>query len=258
MASLLRFRTFIWEPNAYPGMTNRWLARVVTGVMVVFEDAARVLRSVSKSAVEVVGLPVRKVMVPAAAGAREERDLRLARGGPLHVLVFGGSQGARGINSVVIEALEKYPQFFANFEIVHQTGAADFANVTARAEKLGRANYKVTAYILDMDLAYHAADVVFCRAGASTIAELAACEKASVLIPLPSAADDHQRKNAVSLSEQGAARVVEQREFTPELWMKQLTEFVTQPNLITQLEQRIQSFHHHDPGQRISGLLLPD
>jgi UDP-N-acetylglucosamine--N-acetylmuramyl-(pentapeptide) pyrophosphoryl-undecaprenol N-acetylglucosamine transferase len=256
MASLLGFRTFIWEPNAHSGMTNRWLARFVDRVLVVFEDAAKSLTSVGRSKIEVVGLPVRKSMHPAAAGAREEMAQRLSANGKLRVLVFGGSQGARAINTCIINALEQNPRFFDDYEIRHQTGAVDFESIRNRSAQLPLSNYTVLPYIHEMAEAYQWADIVFCRSGASTIAELAACEKAAVLIPLPTAADDHQRKNAASLNQRGAARIVEQAEFIPEFWMKQLTEFRAHPNLITQMEDRIKEFHQRDPGQRISQLLL--
>ena len=186
VASFLRYRTLIWEPNAYPGLTNRWLAGRVSECLVVFDEAGKFLkaRRVTKS-----GLPVRSTMVPAP-------DLN--QSGRLRILVFGGSQGARFINNLmcdtVAESLRSGEQtWLERVEIIHQTGAADFTRIrdAYRAANVP-SNIQVFEYLHDMDARYHWADFVICRSGASTVAEICACEKAALFY---SAADGSRRSS---------------------------------------------------------------
>ena len=199
VASLMGYRTLIWEPNAYPGLANRILSRFVDECLLVFKEAGIFLHS--RKALQ-VGLPVRASMVPVS----RENGVR-----PLRVLVFGGSQGAQFINTLVSQSMkEPSGGWLEGLELVHQTGPSDFARISNIYEG-APASIQVFEYLHDMDKRYAWADIVVCRSGASTVAEICACQKAAIFIPLPTAADDHQTKNAQVLARVGAAVVMLQK-----------------------------------------------
>lgn len=205
MASLMGYRSLIWEPNAYPGMANRILSRFVNECLLVFKEAGGYLRAKKLTQ---VGLPVRATMIP------RQRPSGL----PLRVLIFGGSQGARFINNIVSEAVSKGGSWLENVELIHQTGSLDFARISEVYKSAPR-QAQVLEYIHDMDQKLAWADVVVCRAGASTVAEMCACQKAAVFVPLPTAADNHQQKNAEVLLREKAAMMMLQSELTSEKFM---------------------------------------
>ncbi len=195
-AWLLRVRTMVLEQNHYPGATNRWLAPRVDVVCVPSRAAAERLRGRRL----VTGNPVRAEF--AAIGDPPA-------GPEPKLLVFGGSRGARSINRALVAALPELARLAPPPRIVHQTGPADEPEVRAAYERdypAGR--FEVHAFLDDMPERYAAADLVVARAGATTVAELAAAGRASILVPYPFAADDHQRYNAEALAESGAAIVV--------------------------------------------------
>jgi UDP-N-acetylglucosamine--N-acetylmuramyl-(pentapeptide) pyrophosphoryl-undecaprenol N-acetylglucosamine transferase len=213
VSSLLNYRTVIWEPNAHAGLANRWLAKIVDECLLVFEAASRDLKG---KRVHRVGLPVRDSIQPRSREAVEGRKFR--------VLVFGGSQGARAINRVVADWVEKTDLADGSVHLIHQTGKYDFQEISNRYEgwkaakrKAGFAdaqlNLECHEYIHDMDQRYAWADLLVCRAGASTVAEVAASGKAALFVPLPTAADNHQFKNAEVLAHANAAILVEQKDF---------------------------------------------
>lgn len=199
-ASLFRYRSLIWEPNAYPGLANRLLARRVDECLLVFEEAGQHLQAKKKTR---AGLPVRATMVPMS---RVETGSR-----PLRILVFGGSQGARFINFLIAETMRDGGGWLKDIELVHQTGPHDYKKIKDIYDGAPD-RVKVFEYLHDMDQRYQWADLVICRAGASTVAEICACEKAAIFIPLPSAADDHQRKNAEVLANAKAAMLLPQKD----------------------------------------------
>ena len=194
MAWLLRVPLVIHEQNAVPGLTNRILARFATRVLEAFPASFAGGRRAFHT-----GNPVREALV--RTPAPEER---LAyRGGRLRVLVIGGSQGARALNEVVPRALA-VDALGARVTVRHQCGPAHAAAVRDAYAALG-VEAAVTGYIEDMGAAYAWADVAVCRAGAMTVAELAAAGVASILVPFPYATDDHQSRNARCLVDRGAA-----------------------------------------------------
>jgi UDP-N-acetylglucosamine--N-acetylmuramyl-(pentapeptide) pyrophosphoryl-undecaprenol N-acetylglucosamine transferase len=203
MVSLLNIPLIVHEQNAVAGLTNRWIARLADVVLAGFPGAFG-----GRHAVRVVGNPVRPEIL---ALAPPEQRLA-ARRGRLRLLVIGGSQGAQVFNQVIPAALRMMPEP-ARPEVRHQTGERDAAAVRARYQEF-LSDAQVAAFIDDMAAAYAWADLVICRAGAMTIAELAAAGVASLLVPLPSAADDHQTANARYLATREAAELVPQSEFT--------------------------------------------
>ncbi len=245
VAALLRRRTVIWEPNAHVGMANRLLSPIVDECLLVFAEAASGFRS---RHVTRVGLPVRKSICPAPRAPLAGRKLR--------VLVFGGSQGARPINKVVQAAVEKGGDWLEGVELVHQTGRYDFQDVKSAYDRLRLSNISCFEYLHDMDSRYAWADIVLCRSGASTVAEIAAAGKAAIFIPLPTAADDHQLKNAQVLERAGAARVIEQKHFTPELLSSTILQFQRDPAELERLGEKALQFAVPDSADAIANRVI--
>jgi len=214
MASLLNRPLIIHEQNSVAGLANRVLARLADRVLTGFPGAfgARV-------PAQWCGNPVRED-IAAIAGPQARFE---ARTGRLKLLVIGGSQGARALNTVVPDALALTP-VAERPEVTHQGGAAHADELRKRYSERG-VDAEVIAFIDDMAHRYAAADLVICRAGASTIAELAAAGIASVLVPYPHAVDDHQTANARFLSERDAAVLIPQPALTPERLAALLHEF---------------------------------
>jgi len=200
MASLLNRPLALHEQNAIAGLANRVLAGVADKTMVAFPGALR--------NAEWTGNPVRADIAaipgPAARYA--------GRSGPLRLLVVGGSLGAQALNDVVPKALALARR---DFSVLHQSGEKNLQSLKRNYESAG-VRGECVAFIDDMARAYAEADLVICRAGAMTIAELSAAGAASMLVPFPHAVDDHQTANARFLAERGAAILIPQRELSPE------------------------------------------
>jgi UDP-N-acetylglucosamine--N-acetylmuramyl-(pentapeptide) pyrophosphoryl-undecaprenol N-acetylglucosamine transferase len=203
-AAVLGYPTAIQEQNSVPGFTNRTLGKLVHKVFIAFEQAAAAF---PPQKTELLGNPVRQVIVDALSSPRAPTVK------PPYILVVGGSQGAKAVNDLVLGAVETLRHRQELPHILHQTGAADLDRIRARYSDLG-ITCDVRAFIDDMADAYHHADLVVARAGALTLAELALARKPAILIPLPTAADDHQTKNAKEFALRGAARVLSQRSTT--------------------------------------------
>ena len=205
LAALRRTPTLLMEQNAMPGLTNRTLARLVDAAAVTYDES----RGFFGNKAFVAGNPVRAEFF--APGARPRAgDGRTAT---LHLLVFGGSQGAHAINAAMADAAPALAAAAMSIRITHQTGERDLPMVRdsyARASLEARVEPFLYAMADDMK----AADLVICRAGATTLAELAAAGVPAILIPFPGATDDHQRKNAQAMVNAGAARMLDQRELT--------------------------------------------
>jgi len=202
MAALFDRPLVLHEQNSVAGLANRVLARVADRILCAFPGALK--------GAAVTGNPVR----PDIASLPAPAERYGARTGPLKLLVIGGSLGAKVLNDTVPQALALMPQELRP-EVTHQSGARHIDALTQRYRELG-VNAVALAFIDDMASSYGAADVVLCRAGALTVAELAAAGVASVLVPYPHAVDDHQTGNARHLSDAGAAILLPQAELTPE------------------------------------------
>jgi UDP-N-acetylglucosamine--N-acetylmuramyl-(pentapeptide) pyrophosphoryl-undecaprenol N-acetylglucosamine transferase len=201
MASLFARPLAVHEQNAVAGLANRVLARLADRVMVAFPDAL--------PKAQWTGNPVR-----AGIAALAPPEARYgARRGPLNLLVIGGSQGAQALNEVLPQALAGLARE-ARPNVVHQTGERHLQSARAAYAAAG-VEAELLAFIDDMAARYAAADLVICRAGAMTIAEISAAGLASVLVPFPHAVDDHQTANARWLADRGAAILVPQRELSP-------------------------------------------
>jgi UDP-N-acetylglucosamine--N-acetylmuramyl-(pentapeptide) pyrophosphoryl-undecaprenol N-acetylglucosamine transferase len=225
MAALMRVRTLVMESNALPGFTNRRLARFVDRAAVTFEAALGYFRGKGV----VTGNPVRREFFDIPPKARDATRFSL--------LVFGGSQGARAINEAMVAALPALEAHRDVLRITHQTGKADFEKVRADYKAAGwNERADVRGYIDDMVKEFAQADLIICRAGATTSTELVAAGKAAIMIPFPQAADDHQRKNAEAIQAAGAARMILQPELTGARLAEEIGALVKEPAHLTQME----------------------
>jgi UDP-N-acetylglucosamine--N-acetylmuramyl-(pentapeptide) pyrophosphoryl-undecaprenol N-acetylglucosamine transferase len=213
-AAMRGIPTLLMEQNAVPGLTNRLLARVVRAAAVTYEESAAYFAGKAF----VAGNPVRPEFFSASAGAPAGQggvrgDDQGSPPGAARVLVFGGSQGAHAINVAMVAAAPRLAAAAPRLAITHQTGERDLEMVRDGYRHAGL-EARVEPFLFAMDREMNAADLVVCRAGATTLAELTASGRPSILVPLPTATDDHQRRNAEALARQGAARMLEQRDLT--------------------------------------------
>lgn len=240
VAALLGVRTVILEPNARPGFTNRVLRPFVSQAACAYEPARQAF---GKKGV-VTGNPVR------GAFATIARELQPAHEG-LAVLIFGGSQGSRVLNRAVVAALEHLPQ---SVRIVHQTGPQMLDEVRAAYAQAGR-QAQVEPFLDDMPRRFAEADLVLCRSGATSCAELTVAGKPAVLVPFAQAADDHQRVNALALKDAGAALMLEERELTGQALAARLTGLASDPARLRAMAEASRQLGRPDAAARVADLL---
>jgi len=240
-AALKGIPQVIFEPNAEPGFTNRVLAPLARRVATSWDETAQ--RWGRKGAA--TGCPARREFFDAPA--REHKA-------PFRVLITGGSQGARPINRAMAGAvglLEKRKELFF---LVHQTGERDYNDVrTAYAQSNLRA--EVVPYLERMAEEFARADLIVCRSGAMTVAEITAAGRAAILIPFGAATDSHQLANARVLERAGAARVIPQPEASPERLAREILELLDQPAQLAQMEKRARSLAKPRAAAAIADLL---
>jgi UDP-N-acetylglucosamine--N-acetylmuramyl-(pentapeptide) pyrophosphoryl-undecaprenol N-acetylglucosamine transferase len=214
-------KTFLHESNSIPGRANRWLARWVDGAFVYFSTAAPRLRA---KGVEVSGMPVRPQFLKHLTMTEARMKLGLNPSAPM-VLVMGGSQGAAGINDLALASIPALRQSIPDLQFMHLTGARGLERVRA-----GYETHRVPAFVRsffdDMGAALAAADVAVSRAGASSLAELAARQLPAVLIPYPTAADNHQHFNARAFVQSGAARMLQQETASPDMLVNEILDLL--------------------------------
>ncbi|MCU0578634.1 MAG: undecaprenyldiphospho-muramoylpentapeptide beta-N-acetylglucosaminyltransferase, partial [Desulfobacterota bacterium] len=210
--------TAVQEQNAIPGLTNRLLGRVADRIFLAFERGRDFF---PPSKCRLTGNPVRQELRQAQGTPGEP-------GGPLHILILGGSQGAHRINRLLIESLEFLAPLKRNLFFIHQTGTKDEDWVRQAYRNLGF-EHQVAAFIHDMARAYSRAHMLVCRAGAMTLAEITALGKASILIPFPFAANNHQEENARTLVQAGAAEMYREADLTAEVLGERLVFWAENP-----------------------------
>lgn len=244
MACVLRFfrltrsRTAILEQNSVPGFTNRLLGHFVDRVFCSFPGTETQFTGPHR--VLITGNPVRNVM----------SRLPSARRDPFTVFIFGGSQGALGINSIVLEALPALRDLLSHVRFIHQTGEVDYERVAKGHAELGT-SARVEKFIHEMPHAYAESSLVICRAGASTLAEIAAVGRASVLVPLPTASDNHQEKNARVFSDADAAFLLKQGAGAGEHLARLIRQLMMQPERLSQMERAVTAFCRPDAAREI-------
>jgi UDP-N-acetylglucosamine--N-acetylmuramyl-(pentapeptide) pyrophosphoryl-undecaprenol N-acetylglucosamine transferase len=240
-AAARRTRTMVLEQNAVPGLANRLLARVVDAAAVTYDEAVAWFGSKAV----VTGNPVRAGFVVAGETRprAEAADARAAR-----VLVFGGSQGAHAINLAMIDAAQDLAAM--PVDVTHQTGPSDLAAVRRAYEAAGLRG-RVEAFFDEMDREMARADLIVCRAGATTLAEVTAAGRPALLVPLPTATDDHQRKNAEALVRAGAAEMIEQRDLTGASLAASIRRLVDDPARRDRLAQQAHALSRPDAARAI-------
>jgi UDP-N-acetylglucosamine--N-acetylmuramyl-(pentapeptide) pyrophosphoryl-undecaprenol N-acetylglucosamine transferase len=248
IAALRGYPTMLLEQNAVPGITNRLLARVVRAAAVNFEAALAYFPRTGF----VAGNPVRPEFFPAQN--EEANDRSSMPRDAARVLIFGGSQGAHAINVAMVEAAARLAASGIRLAITHQTGERDLDLVRAAYERAGLAA-RVEAFIFQIDGEMKAADVVICRAGATTLAELAASRTPAILVPLPTATDDHQRKNAEVVANAGAAIVIDERDLRGDALTSALKELMTDPERRARMAAAAKTLARPDAAERIADRL---
>jgi UDP-N-acetylglucosamine--N-acetylmuramyl-(pentapeptide) pyrophosphoryl-undecaprenol N-acetylglucosamine transferase len=231
-----RVPTVIFEPNAEPGFTNRVLARLVTRAATAYEATAE---RWGKKAI-VTGCPVRKEFFGAPlwsvdTQARLETGDTKAR--PFRVLITGGSQGALPINRAVVDAMDLLAARKDRLRIVHQTGERDY-NAVRVAYARREFNAEVVPFIANMAERFAQADLIVCRSGAITVAEVAASGRAAIFIPFAGATDSHQLRNAQALAARGAARLIPQSELTGERLAGEIFSLLDDPSPLSEMAAR--------------------
>jgi UDP-N-acetylglucosamine--N-acetylmuramyl-(pentapeptide) pyrophosphoryl-undecaprenol N-acetylglucosamine transferase len=245
IAWLLRRPLLIHEQNSVPGLTNRLLAPLARVVLEGFPGSL----PASRHAVA-TGNPVRAGIAALAAP-----ETRLAgRAGTLHLLVIGGSLGAQALNRVVPQAIARLPMAVRP-QVHHQTGQAEVAGVQRSYQAIG-CDARVEAFIEDMAAAYAWADLVVCRSGALTVAELAAAGVASILVPYPHATDDHQTGNARYLADAGAALLRPQATLNDEWLAGTLARFTSHRETLLAMASRARELARPDAARRVALLCL--
>ncbi|HEY0427096.1 MAG TPA: undecaprenyldiphospho-muramoylpentapeptide beta-N-acetylglucosaminyltransferase [Pyrinomonadaceae bacterium] len=243
MASLMRVPTLVMDSNALPGFTNRRLARFVDKAALTFEEA---MPYFGKKGI-VTGNPVRQEFFDISPKDRENNKFC--------VLIFGGSQGARAINNAMADALEFLKDFKDRLRITHQTGEFDFEKIAEVYRRDGIEAADVRPYINDMVNEFAKTDLIICRAGATTCAEVAAAGRAAIMIPLPTAADDHQRKNAEALERAGAARMILQFDLSGEALAKEIIDLINSPEKISGMETAAKKLAKVDAAEKTVDLI---
>ncbi len=238
------------EQNSIPGLTNRWLARIADEVHLSFLEARSHFQR--RDHLKVTGNPVRSHLL---AGDREQamREFALTPGKPT-VFVFGGSLGAKRINDAALDALRRLKGRL-DFQCILQTGRDDHARVL---EAVSREQLAATVrpFIREMHLAYAAADLVVCRAGAMTLAEIAVCGLPAILVPYPFAAHDHQAVNAANLVDRGAAIVVPDAELDGERLARELAVLLVDRPALSRMSSNARLFARPDAANRLARALV--
>jgi UDP-N-acetylglucosamine--N-acetylmuramyl-(pentapeptide) pyrophosphoryl-undecaprenol N-acetylglucosamine transferase len=220
-AWLGRVPNVIFEPNAEPGFTNKVLARISKRIATGYEISARAW---GKKAI-VTGCPVRPEFFSITQRTPQK---------PFRLLVTGGSQGALPINRTFVDAMDRLAALKNDLSIVHQTGERDY-NAVRTAYARREINAEVVPFLTNMAERFAWADVIVCRAGAITAAEIAAAGRAAIFIPFGAATDSHQLRNAQEMSRAGAGRVISEPELTPERLTNEICSLLDQPGEIVKL-----------------------
>lgn len=240
-AALEGIPSVIFEPNLVPGFANRIGAKFAKAACVHFQETCRYFRNCT-----VTGVPVRRAFFdipPRPADA------------PPTLLIFGGSQGARAINEALVGALPGLREKLPKLKIIHQTGLKELEGVQAGYAKAGF-TAEVSAFIDDMPAAFARADLIACRSGASTVAEITAAAKPAIFVPFPRAADDHQTKNAQALATANAAVLMPQSELGPETLATEIVRLFSDRQQLAQMSANARKLSHVDAATRIAEIAV--
>lgn len=242
--------TIILEQNSIPGLANKLLSNIVDAIAVTYQESISFL---PEQKTYLTGNPIRKNII--------KKDRLLSHSifsldpERFTVFIFGGSAGASSINRAVSEALNYIEDLRQNIQFIHQTGTKDF---NALRESYRRLDFKayVAQFIYEMSDAYSAADLIICRAGATTLAELTAIGRAAILIPYPYSAGGHQEANARKLADMGAAKIILDKELNGESLSKTIRELYANANLRKEMQKMSMALGKVDAGEKIVNIML--
>ncbi len=242
--------TIILEQNSTPGLANKILSRFVDAVAATYQDS---ISYFPEHKTYLTGNPVRKNIIKsdkqsAYSAFSLQRD-------KFTVFVFGGSAGASSINRALSDALKYIGDLRQNIQFIHQTGAKDYEAIKEVYRLLGF-NAFVAPFVYKMAEAYFASDLVICRAGATTLAEITAVGKAAVLIPYPYAAGNHQEFNARKLADMGAAKIILDKDLNGETLSKMIRHLYSDQKLRMEMQKMSSAFGRIDAGERIVNIIL--
>ena len=242
--SFLRIPIVIQEQNAFPGVTNRMLGRYAKEIHVPFMEAAKYL---PQEKIKITGNPIRSEIVT-TPDSHEKLGLDKNK---LTISFFGGSQGARSINLAVVNALKQLSECDSDIQIVHQTGESDFSMVK---ETYSKSPLKaiVQPFFNNVEEVYSATDLMVCRSGAMTLAEITAKGLPAILIPYPYATDDHQTFNAKALEDSGAAIMLKDSQLTGELLANTIISLVKDKDRLSSMSMKSKSLGKPDAAQEIA------
>jgi UDP-N-acetylglucosamine--N-acetylmuramyl-(pentapeptide) pyrophosphoryl-undecaprenol N-acetylglucosamine transferase len=245
-AWILRVPILIHEQNSFPGFTNKWLGKIANKVAVSFKDSAKYFQ---KEKVEVTGNMIREeICQPQESPSKKEAE-------PFHVLVLGGSQGAHSINVSMMEALKSLGSKLEDLHITHQTGESDYEMIKQEYESSGF-SYDVRPFIDDMAEQYQKASLVICRAGATTLAEVTACGKVSVLIPYPHAAHNHQEKNARVLNSANAGELLLDQELSGPRIAQSIIRAMEEPERMEEMKANSYQLGNRDATEKVRQICM--
>jgi len=245
-ARLLGIKIVLHEQNILPGITNRILSRFSDRIYVSFEET---IMGVTPKKIRFTGNPVRKEIVQYTDTLENRHAKRSKKDRKFTILILGGSQGAHSINMAILEALEYFEDRESMF-FVHQTGAEDEEQVKQKYEQHGIEN-DTRAFFKDMACEYQRADLIVCRAGATTVAEIKAVGKGAIFIPFPFAADNHQVLNARSLEKARAAEMILEKDLSGKILAKRINYYVQQPEALQQMALRFRDLGSTDSAAMI-------
>jgi UDP-N-acetylglucosamine--N-acetylmuramyl-(pentapeptide) pyrophosphoryl-undecaprenol N-acetylglucosamine transferase len=238
-AGMMGIPTLAFEPNVVPGVANRLVAPMVSAAAVHFEATCRYFRNC-----RVTGVPVRREFFRVPVRPNDARPT---------LLVFGGSQGAHAINQAVLAALAGLLEAVPAIHIIHQTGEKDYAAAQAVYQRT-MISAEVSPFIDDMPGAFARADLLLCRSGASTVAEITAAGKPAIFVPLPTAADDHQYHNAAALAQADAARLLPQSELSGERLVSEIASLLCDRPQLARMSEAARRFAYPDAAAKIAAL----
>ena len=236
-AALSGVPTLVFEPNVVPGFANRVMAPIVSAAAVHFQETRRHFQRC-----QVTGVPVRRAFFSLPPKPP---------GGPPTLLVFGGSQGAHAINEAVTNSLAALIERVPGIHLIHQTGERDYNDAQAAYRRSG-VGAEVFPFIEDMPKMFARADLLMCRSGASTVAEVTAAGKPAIFIPFPHAADDHQLRNAEALARAGAAVLIAEKDLTSEGLVRVVRELLCDPARLARMSAASRKLAHPDAAREIA------
>jgi len=235
-AAVMRYPTMVMEQNLYPGTTNRFLSRIVDRVVVAFDGSEKFFNR----KVDVLGNPVRRGIT----------DCTYNTGRTFTVFIFGGSQGSHAINKGIVESLEYMQKESGQIRFLHQTGEEDFAWVDESYKKAG-IHAEVAPYVYNIVDMYGKADIVICRAGATTIAEITASGRPAILIPYPHAAHDHQRTNAEYMQSMESAEVILEKDLSGKILADKIKYFMYNRDRLKEMAEKSSGLYRQNSAHDI-------